>query len=419
MPHEAFYGIAILGCLVLSALFSALETALVGTNRVRLNKLAKEGNLRARALLHMLKRPDEVIGLILVGNNIVNILASSLAASLLIKAFGEQGVVYATIIMTFLILVWSEVTPKSYALFHSERIGLALVPFLKVARLILLPFAWCTTGISRMLLTTIGGVSLELRPTISEDEIRYLLLYGGKVGAFAKERRLMLLNVLELSETRVVDVMVPRAKMAGAELSAPIEEVLRKAKETGFSRFPVYQEDISNVVGILHIKDLLLAMSLGQRPTIASLIKEAFFVPEVKRTDELLREMRAKKLHMTIVVDEYGTVVGLVTLEDLLEEIVGEIFDEFDRDLERIRRLPDGSFMVDADLSIKDLNRMLELGLSDERASTLAGYLLEVLQDMPQEKQRLDTEPATFVVEQVGMQRIIKVRVIPKRAPVP
>ena len=416
MSHEAFYGIAILACIVLSGLFSALETALVGMNRVRLNKLAKDGNLRARALLGMLKRPDEVIGLILVGNNIANILASSLAASLSIKVFGEQGVVYAAVLMTFLVLVCSEVTPKSYALFHAERIGLALVPFLKVVRLLLMPAAWCTTVISRVLLTTIGGVSLELRPTISEDEIRYLLLYGGKVGAFAKERRLMLLNVLELSETRVVDVMVPRAKMVGVELDAPVEDALRKAKETGFSRFPVYHEDISNVVGILHIKDLLLAMALGQHPTIAPLLKEAFFVPEVKRTDELLREMRAKKLQMAIVVDEYGTVVGLVTLEDLLEEIVGEIFDEFDRDLERVRRLPDGSFLVDADLSIKDLNRMLELGLPEERASTLAGYLLEAFQDMPQEKQRLDTDSAAFVVEQVGLQRIIRVRVIPKIA---
>lgn len=411
-----YYGLTIVVCLIVSGLFSALETALVGTNRVRLNKMAKEGNKKARSLLVMLKRPDEMIGLILVGNNIVNILASALAASLLIKAFGEQGVVYATVLMTFLILILSEVTPKSYALFHAESLGVALVPFIKAVRLLLLPLSWLATGVSRVLLKSIGGVSLELRPTISEDEIRYLLLYGPKGGTFAKERRLMLLNVLELAETRVMDVMVPRAKMVGIELNTPIREVLQKAKETGFSRFPVYKDDISNVAGILHIKDLLLAMALAKPPSLQTLMKTALFVPEVKRTDELLREMRAKKLQMVLVVDEYGTVVGLVTLEDLLEEIVGEIFDEFDRESERVRRLPDGSFLVDGDVSIKDLNRMLELGLPEDQASTLAGYLLKELQDMPQEKQRLDTERAVFIVEQVGVQRIVKVRVIPKTA---
>jgi putative hemolysin len=337
----------------------------------------------------------------------------------LIKAFGEQGIAYATVLKTFLILIFSEVTPKSYALFHAESLGITLVPFIKSARLLLFPIAWLVTGVSRLLLRSIGGVSLEFRPTISEDEIRYLLLYGPKGGAFAKDRRLMLLNVLELAETRVMDVMVPRAKMVGIELNTPVRDVLYKAKKTGFSRFPVYRDDIGNVVGILHIKDLLLAMALAKPPSIATFMKSAFFVPEVKRTDELLREMRAKKLQMVLVVDEYGTVVGLVTLEDLLEEIVGEIFDEFDRESERVRRLPDGSFLIDGDVSIKDLNRMLELGLPEEQASTLAGYLLKEFQDMPQEKQRLETEKAVFVVEQVGAQRIVRVRVIPKAARIP
>ena len=407
--------IVIIICLLLSGTFSALETALVGTNRIRLSKLAKEGDQRARILHVLLRKPDEIIGIILLGNNVVNILASSLAAYIAISVMGEQGVVFATIIMTFLVLIVSEVTPKSYALFHSENLGLKLARFLVFSRYLLLPFSLVITKLSRAILSRASNVPLELRPSISEDEMRYLLLYGAKGDIFAKEKRLMLLNVLSLAETRVIDLMVPRAKMVCIDIHTSAEDIVKKVKETGFSRFPVYENDVSNVIGVLHVKELLGSAGDVKIPSIKRFIKEVNFVPETKRTDELLKEMRAKKLQMAIIVEEYGTIVGLVTLEDLLEEIVGEIFDEFDKEIERIKRLSDGSMLVDADISIKDLNRFLELDLPEDKSSTLAGFILEELQDMPYEKQCVETKKSSFVVEQVEAQRIVRVKIIPKK----
>ena len=396
---------AILALLLLSAFFSGSETALTAASRSRLYQLAERGDRGARQAVRLIERREVLIGAILLGNNAVNILASALATSLAIGLFGEPGVAYATVAMTALVYLFAEVLPKTWAIRHADRTALAVAPALRATVAVLAPVSRSANLIVDRILRLAG------RPPggapSAADELRGIFDLRAREGLVRKDYRDMLRSILDLTDVEVGEIMTHRKNMTMADADLPAAELASFVLESPFTRVPLWRGDPDNIVGVLHAKALLQALRDGdggaRGADIVALAHEPIFVPDTTSLAEQLAAFRARREHFALVVDEYGALQGLVTLEDILEEIVGDIADEYDRPATGIRRQPDGSFAVDGDVTIRDLNRALDTRLPDEEAATAAGLVLDLAETIPQVGEKYAI--GDYVFEVVGRER--------------
>ena len=381
--------LAILALLFLSGLFSGSETALTAASRPRISHLEKQGNRRAKAVIRLIEARERLIGSILLGNNLVNILASALATSVLISEFGDAGVVYATILMTALVLIFAEVLPKTYALRHPTRTSLRVAPFVGATVTVLTPVVrsveWIVGLTLRLFGAERGAHALLVSP---QEELRSAIQIHADEGGIVKHESDMLHGIFDLSETSVEDVMIHRSNMTMVNVGQPPEEIVKEVLSSPYTRLPLWRDEPENIVGILHAKDVLRALVAAGGSSAAidpqQIAAEPWFIPETTTLIEQMAAFRDRHQHFALVVDEYGALMGMVTLEDILEEIVGPITDETDVAHRGIRSQQDGSVIVEGSVTIRDLNRDLGWSLPDEEAVTVAGIVIHESQSIPE-----------------------------------
>ncbi len=422
MPIEFFLtlgGVFLL--LGLSAFFSGSETALTAASRARMHALAEEGNRQARTVNMMLAAPERLIGTVLLGNNLVNILASALTTSLLIGLFGEVGVAYATIGLTLLVVIFAEVLPKTYALAFADRVSLAVAPIMRVLIVVLRPATVAVEAIVKVI--------LALTPTTRDDEANILSAHKEirghielqtKEGTVARHDAHMLGGVLDLGDLQVADIMIHRTKMETIDADDPPVEIVDQAVKSKHSRLPIWKDEQENIIGVLHTKDLLAQLAEVNWDVksldVSTFSNEPWFIPDTTSLKEQLDQFLKRKTQMALVVDEYGEVQGLISLEDILEEIVGQIIDEHDPHDMAIRPQTDGTVNVDGSVPIRDLNRQMDWDLPDEEATTIAGLVIHEAQTIPEPGQVFTFYGYRFEVLRKNRNKIAALRVKPVAA---
>jgi len=408
--------LAILILIMLSAFFSGSETALTATSQARMMVLEKNGNAKAGLVNRLIEKRDRLIGAILLGNNLVNILASALATSFFIELFGAAGVVYATIVMTVIVVVFAEVLPKSWAISDPDRFALKISVPIRWVVFFFGPITALVTGVVRRILAKFG-VDLTSGASLlsAHDELRGAVALLHRDGSVIKDDRDRLGGLLDLHELEVSDVMIHRTNMESIDIDTPIRKIISKVIESPYTRLPVWQNEPDNIIGFIHAKDVLRSMAgAGKKASdldINKIISKPWFVPETTSLQSQLNAFLRQKAHIALVVDEYGEVEGLVTLEDILEEIVGEIADEHDQALSGFDPQADGSVIVEGTLPIRDLNRALDWELPDEEATTVAGLVIHEAQMIPDEKQTFTFYGKRFVVLKREKNRIAQLRI--------
>ncbi|MDA1100723.1 MAG: HlyC/CorC family transporter [Proteobacteria bacterium] len=422
MDGEVLFSIlGVLMLLVLSALFSGTETALTVVSRARMHQLERRGLRRATRVNRLLAQPERLIGAILLGNNLVNILASSLATSVLITLFGKAGVAYATAIMTALVVVFAEVLPKTYALNRPDRTALSAASIVGPIVSTLGPIVDLVQKIVVAFLA-LFGVRMRNEEAVADasEELRGALDLHARDGAMIKSNRDMLDGILDLSDVEVSDIMVHRKNMIMLDADQPAQEIAEALLASPYSRVPLWRNDVDNIVGVLHAKDLLRALSTpqsGPPPALQDLWREPWFVPETTTLIEQMNAFRARREHFALVVDEYGALMGLVTLEDILEEIVGDISDEHDiTRTSAVRHEAGGSYLIDGVVTVRDLNRDFDWELPEYDAATIAGLVIHLARKIPDVGERFDLNGFAFEVVRRLRNQVTAVRVRPPRA---
>jgi len=403
-------------CLLVSAFFAASETALTGASRASMLRLSKQGNQDAGIVSSLSAMRERLIGAVLLGNNIANIGASALATGIFTTWFGEVGVLYATGMMTVLVVIFAEVLPKTIAINAPDRVALLVARPMKRMVFLLGPLLSVVEVIVRFLLRVIG-IKADNQPILSPFErLRGavdLLHHEGKV---EKQDRDMLGGLLDLRELEVSDVMVHRTEMVMINADLPAEELVREVLATEYTRIPLWRDKPENIVGVLHAKDLLRAIRAADGDTskidVSTIMLPPWFVPEMRPVSEQLKAFRRRKTHFALVVDEYGEVEGMVTLEDILEEIVGDISDEHDVVVAGVRAQPDGSVVVDGSVPIRDLNRAMDWRLPDQEATTVAGLVIHEARSIPDRGQSFTFHGFRFRVLRRERNRITALRIV-------
>jgi len=377
---------AIIALLLLSAFFSGSETSLTAASRPRMHNLEQSGDPRASVVNRLLDAKGNLIGAILLGNNLVNILASALATSVLISLFGEAGVAYATIGMTLLVLIFAEVLPKTYAIHNADRMALVVAPVLRPIVRVLGPITHAIQAIVHATLKLFRvDTSADLASEVAEEELRGAIEFHTREEE--QEERKMLRSILDLADVEVEEIMMHRRDVVAIDIDLPPAKIIEEALTSPYTRIPLWQDDPDNVVGVLHAKALLRALQAeagkAEKLDIRELAIPPWFIPENTNLLSQLQAFRRRHEHFAIVVDEYGVLLGIVTLEDILEEIVGEIADEHDVEIEGVLPQRDGSIVVEGKVTIRDLNRRFDWRLPDEEASTIAGLVLHEARRIP------------------------------------
>ncbi|MEN8721289.1 MAG: HlyC/CorC family transporter [Alphaproteobacteria bacterium] len=414
---------AILILLILSGFFSGSETALTATSRARIHQLAQQGNKRAKGVEKLIQDQERLIGAILLGNNLVNILASALATSMFLNLFGDSGVAYATLIMTALVVIFAEVMPKTYAIQNPDRGALAVAPIIRIIVLVFTPFVWLVqklvSGVFRLFGRNVGsewtGSALE--------EIRGAIDLHHSEGRVKKGYRDMLGSILDLRDLDVGEVMTHRRNMFMINADDSGEKILDAVINSPFTRIPLYKDEQENIIGVFHAKDVLRAVAAlpadksdeTLKAALLDIAAEPWFVPETRGLNQQLESFKRRHAHFAIVIDEYGTLMGVLTLEDIIEEIVGDISDEHDHVVEGVRPQDNGSFLVDGIVTIRDLNRELDWRLPDDEATTIAGLVIHEARTIPEVGQAFNFHGFTFEVLKRQRNQITLLRVAPAR----
>src|SRR5256885_5923082 len=407
----------IIVCLMLSFFFAGSETALMAFSRARMLRLEKKGNRRAAIVNRLLEARERLIGALLLGNNAVNIAASALATSVFLVWFGEVGVVYATVIMTVLVVEFAEVLPKTVAINDPDRIALATAKAINWVVRLLGPVLIAIEALVRWILRAVGA-HVGDRPVLSaHEELRGTVDLLHQEGGVEKLDRDMFGGLLDLRDLTVSDVMIHSTEMITVNVDDPAEEVVEAVLAAPVTRLPLWRESAENIIGILHAKDLLRAIQAAggdlAKIDISAIARPPWFVPDIRPLSEQLKAFRRRKTHFALVVDEYGEVMGLVTLEDILEEIVGDITDEHDVAVPGVRPQPDGSVSVDGGVPIRDLNRAMEWSLPDGEATTVAGLVIHEARSIPEPGQTFTFHGFRFRVLRRERNRITALRIMP------
>ena len=415
---------AILALLACSFFFSGSETAMTAVSRARLLQLEKAGDRRAAAVSRLIQSRERLIGAMLLGNNIVNITASALATSVLLTLFGEHGVVYATALMTVMIVVFSEVLPKTWAIADPERFSLAVVGLIRPIVAVFGPVTLTVEMVVRAILRVFGVRVDEKQAILSaHEELRGTLDLQHLEGGIIKADRDRIGGLLDLRDLDVSDVMVHRTSMQMLNGDDPPDRIVEEALKSPYTRLPLWRGKTENIVGVLHAKDLLRALSaVGGRVEELDPVAIAttpWFVPDATSLTDQLNAFLKRKNHFALVVDEYGEVMGMVTLEDILEEIVGEIADEHDLVVQGVRPQSDGSVVVDGSVPIRDLNRALDWSLPDDEATTIAGLVIHEARMIPEERQSFTFHGFRFQVLKRERNRVAMLKIAPVDATAP
>ncbi|MEM6780424.1 MAG: HlyC/CorC family transporter [Pseudomonadota bacterium] len=412
---------AIVVLLFLSGFFSGSETALTAASKGRLHSWEKEGNKNAALVNRIRETKDRMIGALLLGNNLVNILASALATSVLIKLFGEAGVVYATLVMTMLVLIFAEVLPKTFALHNADKMSVFIAPIINVVVLVFSPITEIVTKIVRGVLKLLGADVSMVSAGSHVEVLRGVIDMHEGADQEVHDQRAMLRSILDLAEVDVEEVMIHRQKVEMLDASKPVEELIDDALKSPYTRLPVMRENSDNIIGILHVKALLRAMKEAEDSNaeidIEGLASEPWFVPETTTLYDQLQAFRARREHFAVVVDEYGSFMGVVTLEDILEEIVGDIADEHDIAVAGVRWQPGGSYLVEGTVTIRDLNREFEWDLpDDEDYSTAAGLVLHEAKTIPEVGQTFMFYDFRFDIVKRDRNQLTAIKITPPKA---
>ena len=415
--------LAVLALLGLSAFFSGSETALTAASRGKLHSAADKGKMGAAAALKLTEDNERLIGAVLLGNNLVNILATSLATSLLTLLFGDSGVAVATLVMTALVLIFAEVMPKTYAISNPETAATRVAPVITIVVKVFSPVVSAVRWLVRAIL---GLMGVKTDPSASilaaQEEIAGAISLHHAEGAVEREHRDRLLGALDLGQREVEEIMLHRQHIELIDADAPPEEILSQCLSSPYTRLPVYKDDPENIVGVIHAKDLLRSIDALVRGTkgglenietfnVMDVAMEPYFVPETTTLDDQMREFLRRRAHFALVVDEYGALRGLITLEDILEEIVGEIADEHDEDQQTLTPESDGSVLVEGQMTIRDLNRACDWNLPDEEANTVAGLVIHEAQTIPTPGQTFTFHGFRFQVVARDRNRLTQIRV--------
>lgn len=379
----------------------------------RVRTLDNENRVGSHALMALKESPEKLLITILIGNNIANVAAASLATVIAIRMFGDVGVGIATGFVVIVLLVFGEISPKIYAARASDSFALAVAPVILLLSKVFAPLIWLVERVSPKL--GIGKESDE--PAVTEEEIKEWIDVGKEEGTIEQDEQEMLYSVLEFGDTTAREIMTPRVDVVVMEDEVSFEDAIRKFNETGFSRIPVYHGQIDNITGILNVKDMFSAMvSHRKDSTVREVMYDPIFVPETKKIDDLLKELQVHRVQMAIIIDEYSSFIGIVTVEDILEELVGDILDEFDKEEPEVQDLAPGVFVVDAQMWVKDANERLALDLPlDESYETVGGLIIDRLGHLPLhpgEKVEIDDGRLTLVVMQMHGRRIVKVKIV-------
>jgi len=400
-------------CVLLSAFFSSSEVALISITKAKARTLQNEGKSGSRAVAALKESPEHLLITILVGNTIVNIAAASIATAVAIQNFGDYGVGIATGFVVLVLLIFGEIGPKIYAARASESYALAIAPVILFLSRILSPLIWLVERVS----PTFGIGKETPEPGVTEEEIKEWIDVGKEDGSIEQAEQEMLYSVLEFGDTTAREIMTPRIDVTLMEDTTSFEDAIRIFSETGLSRIPVYHDQIDNITGILNVKDVFSAMVTRRKESsIREVMYDPMFVPETKKIDDLLKELQVHRVQMAIIVDEYSSFAGIVTVEDILEEIVGDIMDEHDKEEPEVQKLAEGVYVVDAKMWVEEINEQLGLSLPlAESYETIGGLIIDRLGHLPQhpgEKAEIVPAGATLVVMQMHGRRIVKVKIV-------
>lgn len=398
--------------LALSAFFSSAETALMTVNKLRIRSLSNDGVKSAKTVLNLLENPNKLLSAILIGNNIVNLSASSLATTLATKLLGSSGAGIATGILTFLILIFGEITPKSLATVYSEKISLKYAKIIYTLTTLFTPFIFFINKLSEILLKILHINTKTNEATMTESELRTIVDVSHEEGVIKTEEREMITNVFDFGDSLARDIMIPRVDIVFVNIASSYEDVLNIYLKEKYTRLPVYEENKDNVIGILNIKDLFFYKELNKSKdfNMRSILRQPLFVYEHQKTADLLKEMRKTSFNFAIVLDEYGDTVGLITLEDLLEEIVGEIRDEYDEgELDSIKCIDENTYEVDGTIRLNDLNDVIGTNITSEDYDSLGGHIIELLNRLPNLNDEVIEDGITFKIIKLKKNRIERV----------
>ena len=413
--------------ILINAFFASAEIAFISLNDAKIELQAKEGNKKAKKIQNMLKNPSKFLATIQIGVTLAGFLSSAFASdtfadklapvlntwlpSVSISTWKSISIIIITIILSYFTLVFGELVPKRIAMKYYEKVSFASIGIIKTISVITAPFVKFLT-FSTNLVSKLFGVTGEEEDNVTEEEIRMMVDVGEEKGTIKEEEKEMINNVFEFNDKFVSEIMVPRNKIFALDIDMTIAEVIEKLSEDmRYSRIPVYDENMDNIKGIIYIKDLLVS-NKNKSSKIKSLVKEAYFVSETKRVNELFKELRKDKKQIAIILDEYGGTAGMVTMEDILEEIVGEIYDEYDKETDKFKKIDNNTFLFDASIALYDVEKFLDIEIDEEDVDTLGGYLIKKLDRIPKdgEKPIVETEKVTYKIEKVKDRQIIKVK---------
>lgn len=409
---DAIQFLALIILICLSAFFSSAETSMTTVNKIRIQSLAEQGDKRAKILLTVIEDSGKLLSTILIGNNIVNISASSLATTLTMRLFGNAAVSISTGIITLLVLIFGEITPKTMASLYAEKMALSYARIIHFLMFLLTPVIFLVNKLAKGVLTLLRIDDSVKGNTITEHELRTLVNVGHEEGVIEKEERQMIYNVFDFGDSQAQDVMVPRIDVSFADVNSSYEDLIGLFREEKHTRFPVYEETTDNIIGIVNVKDLLLT---DQKDfTLRKILRDAYFTYEYKKTSELLMEMKENSVSFAVVLDEYGATSGIITLEDLVEEIVGDIHDEYDveeeDDLTEI--IPGKEYLALGSARLDDLDEVLHLNIESDDYDSIGGYIIEQLDRFPEKGESVTTQSGIrLVVDKIERNRIESVHI--------
>ena len=398
--------------LVLSAFFSSAETALTSVNKLRMRTLADDGRKAAKLVLKLEEKSTKMLSAILIGNNIVNLSASALSAKFVNIQFGNSYLTAATGILTFLVIIFGEIVPKTAASIHADGLAMFYAPLVYGFMTVMTPVIWLVNGIARVFLF-LFRIDTKKTAVITEDELLTYVDVSHEEGVIESDEREMIANVVDFGDSLAKDVMVPRIDVDFVNVQANYDEVVEAFRENNYSRLPVYRGSRDNVVGILFLKDFFRYQGEKKAFSVAGTMRKPFFTFEFKKTSDLLAELRKESVTIAVVLDEYGATAGIITLEDLLEEIVGEIRDEYDADEEdEIRKVSDTEYIVHGNARLEDINETLGLHLESDDYDSIAGHLIHLLEHLPSTGERITEDDVTYIAETVAKNRVVRVRIL-------
>ncbi|SEW24578.1 HlyC/CorC family transporter [[Clostridium] fimetarium] len=409
-PSSVIQIIIIIILLMLSAFFSSAETAFTTINRIHIRSLAEDGNKRAKKVAELLENSGKLLSAVLIGNTIVNISASAIVTAFVINSFGSEatGIVtgIATGILTILVLIFGEIAPKTAATIHAEKLALSYAKPISFVMFVLTPVIIIINKLSKYALKFFGIDSSKKKKLMTEDELRTIVTVGHEDGIIESEERRIINNLFDFGDSQAKDIMIPRIDMTLASVDSTYDEILEIFRSEKYTRIPIYEDTVDNVIGIINVKDLLL-FDTRDAFNIRGILREPYFTYEYKNTAELLAELRKTSNNITIVIDEYGSTVGMITLEDLLEEIVGEIRDEYDDDEhDSIQKINDNEYRLDGYTKLDDLNDFLALDIESEDYDSIGGFIIEKLDRLPIVNDYIELPGIRLVVESASNNRI-------------